>query len=317
MRTKLNLSVVLFIIVLVLYSKPSISQVPFLNNPELELVASGFKFIEGPVWINNTGLLFSDIPENKVYIFNMDSIVQVYLNPSANSNGLALDLQGNLILAQHGSRQIGCLDKNNSVATLVNQFDGKKLNSPNDLIVKSDGSIFFTDPPYGLMDKGLTSELGFCGIYRVSSSGNIELLDKTLTRPNGIAFSPDEKKLYVNDSETRDIYVWDVVNDTTVANKKLFANMAPNGYADGMKTDKFGFLYVAGPTGIWIFDTKGNAIDTIPVPGQTTNCAWGGNDRSFLYVTSGDKLYRIKNKLNEMLIPKNNTKQPKKAALKN
>lgn len=257
----------------------------------VEKIADGFQFVEGPVW-KDGALLFSDIPANTIYQWKPDSGVKVFLRPSGNSNGLALDKNGNLLLAQHGLRQIARLENDGRLTSLATHFEGKRLNSPNDIAVKSDGSIFFTDPPYGINSS--QEELRFYGIYRISLSGKLQLLDKTLFRPNGIAFSPDEKKLYVSDSEARTIYVWDVVNDSTITNKKKFANMSPQGYADGMKVDKYGFIFEAGPIGIWVFNPEGTAVDTIPIPGQTTNCCFGEDGRT-LFVTSGNTVYRVKN----------------------
>ncbi len=265
-----------------------------INHPEIEKIAEGFSFVEGPLWIENTGLLFSDIPENKVYLFSTDSVVSVYLDPSGHSNGLALDQEKRLLLAQHGNRQVARLEGNGSVISLASHYEGKRLNSPNDLAVKSDGSVFFTDPPYGIDTD--QEELGYYGIYRLNADGNLKLLDKSLKRPNGIAFSPDEKILYVDDTETGSIFQWDVLSDSVIANKRLFGRMTPPGHADGMKVDKEGFLYVSGPVGIWIFDADGAPVDTIPVSGLTTNCGWGGKDGKTLYVTSGSGLYRIRNK---------------------
>jgi gluconolactonase len=283
------------------YSLVLTAQQPVITNPKVEKIWSGFSFVEGPVWIDTLGLLFSDIPANKVYRFNLDSTINTYLTPSGRSNGLALDKSGSLVMAQHLERQVARLEANGTITPLATHFEGKRLNSPNDLAVKSDGSIFFTDPPYGLNDQGGVSELGYNGIYRLSTSGEVQLLDNSLSRPNGIAFSPDESKLYVDDSETRRIYVWDVVNDTAITNKRQFAFMQPSGYADGMKVDSLGYLYVAGPIGIWIFSPDGVAVDTIPIPEQTTNCGWGGPYHDILYVTSGSSIYRISK--NQQLTP--------------
>ncbi|MEG8945933.1 SMP-30/gluconolactonase/LRE family protein [Rosettibacter firmus] len=257
----------------------------------VEIIAGGFQFVEGPVWKDGS-LLFSDIPANTVYKWAPDSGIKIFLRPSGNSNGLALDKNGNLLLAQHGLRQVARLEKDGKLTSLATHYDGKRLNSPNDIALKSDGSIFFTDPPYGINSS--QEELHFYGIYRISPQGNLQLLDKTLSRPNGIAFSPDEKKLYVSDSEARTIYEWDVVDDSMITNKKKFAYMPPQGYADGMKVDKYGFIFASGPTGIWIFSPDGSVIDTIPIPGQTTNCCFG-EDGKTLFVTSGNSVYRVKN----------------------
>ncbi len=265
-----------------------------IRHPVVEKIAEGFTFVEGPLWIDELGLLFSDIPENKVYLFSPDSVLSIFLDPSGHSNGLALDHEKRLLLAQHGERQLGRKEADNTIIPLAAHYHGKRLNSPNDIAVKADGSVYFTDPPYGIsVDQ---EELGFSGIYRLDPAGNLQLLDRSLNRPNGIVFSPDEKVLYVNDSETRRIYQWDVVNDTAIANKRLFGSMSPEGYADGMKVDKDGFLYVTGPIGVWIFNPEGTPVDTIPVPGQTSNCGWGDGEGKTLYVTSGSALYRIRNK---------------------
>jgi len=265
-----------------------------IRYPEVEKIAEGFSFVEGPLWVDELGLLFSDIPDNRIYLFSTDSVVSIYLDPSGHSNGLALDHEKRLLLAQHGNRQLARKEDNGTITPLAAHYHDKRLNSPNDLVIKSDGSVFFTDPPYGI--KAEQQELGFSGIYRLDPAGNLHLLDKSLARPNGIVFSPDEKTLYANDSETCKIYRWDVLNDSTIANRALFGSMSPPGNADGMKVDQEGFLYVTGPIGVWIFDSDGTPVDTIPVPGQTSNCGWGDADRSTLYVTSGSALYRIRNK---------------------
>ena len=287
------------VILLALITMPVFAQKPVLNNPVVEKVAEGFSFTEGPLWLNETGLIFSDIPENKIMLYSIDSSVSEYLNPSGNSNGLTLDHKGWVIMAQHGPRQVARLEADGKITPLATHYDGKRFNSPNDLVVKSDGSIFFTDPPYGLNDQGGTSELGYYGIYRLSPEGVVFLLDKTLTRPNGICFSPDETVLYVDDCEALNIYAWDVENDSVIANKRLFASLTPNSandrYADGMKIDRNGFLYISGPKGIWILSPNGDFVNTISVPGQTANCGWGDEDGLSLYVTSGNAIYRIRN----------------------
>jgi gluconolactonase len=293
-----NLNLTLFISFCLIFSfLPKNSNCQTLTDPVVEKIAGGFSFVEGPVWVDGKGLLFSDIPENKIFLFDLDSVLTVFKTPSGNSNGLALDAEGNLILCQHGPRQVGILEESGDIKVLASHYNGKRLNSPNDLDLASDGSIFFTDPPYGLNDQGGTSELGFCGIYRLMPSGKIYLLDSTVNIPNGIAISPDETKLYSGDSEARILFIWDIVNDSTIANKQQFAYMSPAGYADGMKTDSAGYLYATGPGGVWMYKPDGTFIRIIPVPGQTSNCCWGDADRKTLYVTSGNSVYRIRNKV--------------------
>ena len=271
------------------------SQSPVITNPVVEKIWGGFNFVEGPCWVDTLGLLFSDIPEDKVYRWDLDSTISVYLTPSGNSNGLALDNQGSLLLAQHGPRQVSRMAGNGTLTAIATHFDGKRLNSPNDLAVRSDGAVFFTDPTYGLNDQGGTSELGYRGIFRISPAGDVQLLDNSLNMPNGIAFSPDESKLYVTDCATSRIYVWDIADDTTLSNKKQFAATSGwGGCTDGMKVDTNGYVYTTGPTGIWIYAPDGSFVETVKVPETATNCGWGGADHDDLFVTSGKSIYRIR-----------------------
>ncbi|MCK5078094.1 MAG: SMP-30/gluconolactonase/LRE family protein [Calditrichia bacterium] len=259
---------------------------------QVEKIAEGFQFVEGPVWVDGIGLLFSDIPANTIYKWTPDSGVTIFLKPSGNSNGLTLDRNNHLLLAQHGNRQLVRLEKDGTQAALVTHYKGKPLNSPNDIAVKSDGAIFFTDPPYGISPE--QEEIGFYGIYRLSPAGQLQLLDKSLRRPNGITFSPDESRLYVGDSEGRTIYVWDVENDSSITNKRQFVFMDAKGYTDGMKVDEKGNLFSTGPFGVWVYTPDGTVLDTILVPGQTTNCNWGDVDGKTLYITSGNAVYRVR-----------------------
>lgn len=262
----------------------------------VEKVADGFQFIEGPVWVDGKGLLFSDIPASKVYLYVPGQGVEVYLEESGNSNGLTLDSDGRLLLAQHGMRQVGRLEEDGSISSLASEFEGKPLNSPNDLVVHSDGSVYFTDPPFGLMDVGLSSDLGFSGIYRVDPQGNLSLLDKELELPNGLAFSPDESYLYADDSRKCILYRWKVQEDGSLAEKEEFSKIPVSGYADGMKLDEQGNLYVTGPEGLWVFSPEGTQLQHVEIPGQrsASNCAWGDDDGMSLYVTSNNALYRVR-----------------------
>lgn len=272
---------------------PVSAQKHWLENPVVTVVKTGYQFLEGPEWADSV-LLFSDIPANRVYKYSprRDS-VSVFLANSGNSNGLALDLQGNLLLAQHGRRGISrwVSGVEEPIARL---FKGDSLNSPNDLAVKSSGSIFFTDPPYGITPA--EAEIGFNGIYSVTPNGNLHVLDSTLDRPNGIDFSPDEKKLYVGNTQERVIYVWDIVNDSTLANKRPFVSIqrAANGGFDGLTIDSAGVIYTTGPGGIWVVSPTGALLDSIPVPGQSTNVTFGDPDGKSLYVTTSTTLYKIR-----------------------
>ena len=258
----------------------------------VEKVAEGFNFIEGPV-LKDGKILFSDIPENTIFQFEESKGVTEYYKPSGNSNGLALNSNGELILAQHGKRRVAKISKSGNEIPLVEKYNGKLLNSPNDMAIHSDGSIFFTDPPYGIRSE--QEELGFYGIYKLTTSGELFLLDKSLIRPNGIALSPDESKIYVSDSRAKKIFVWDILDDRTIGKKSLLIEMEGKGSADGLKVSKSGTIYSTGPKGIWVINVDGSVDTIINVPGQITNCNWGNSEQTILFVTSAKALYKITN----------------------
>lgn len=264
-------------------------------NAQVEQIATGFLQPEGPVWMDGAGLLFSDIADNKIYLWSpYDSSVTEFMNPSDSSNGLTFDLDSNLILTQMGKRRVSRRESDGSITPLAETYDGKRFNSPNDLVVKSDGSIFFTDPDFNT-PVGEPKELDFQGVFRIGGNGNIQVLDSTtFDKPNGICFSPDESKLYVNESPLGIIYVWDVVDDSTITNRSVFFTIPSIGYADGMKVDPAGNIYCTGPTGVWVISPDGVCIDTIHVPVNPSNCNWGDADRKTLYITGGSSLYRIR-----------------------
>ncbi len=278
------------------------AQSPIPAGAKLEKVFSSGKQLEGPVWKDGVGLLFSDIIPAKIYLLPSDgSAVKTYMEKSDSSNGLTLDNKGNLILTQMGKRRISRQESGGGITVLVDKYLGKRFNSPNDLVVKSDGSLFFTDPDFNIPVGGtkeiLINGVYVRGIYRLSPKGNLQLLDATFDKPNGICFSPDEKKLYVNESAKGEIYVWDVVNDSTIENKKLFGKVTP--YADGMKVDPSGNLYCTGSGGISIFSPAGLLLDKISTTSITSsenpsNCTWGDADRKTLYITMKTMLLKIK-----------------------
>jgi gluconolactonase len=289
-----NQNFILRFVLLIIFLKS-----PFIFAQEVEKVDDGFQFTEGPVW-KDGALYFSDIQGDKIYKWSDDSGTTPYRDPSGRSNGLTLDLDGNIVVAGHSARHVARLESPDSITILASHYDGKKFNSPNDIVVKSDSSIFFTDPLYGLNDIGGTSELGFCGIYRISPSGKVQLLDDTFSAPNGICFSPDESMLYVSESDPskRKIYVWDVVNDSTITNKRIFVSVSyPNNYdlyLDGMKVDADGRLYSCSALGVVVYNTAGVPVDTIEVPNSVTNCNWGDEDGKTLYITATNGVYKIR-----------------------
>jgi gluconolactonase len=268
------------------------------DSAKLEKVAGDFQFIEGPIWHPDGFLLFSDIPANIIYKLTSNQQVEVFRRPSGKANGNTLDKENRLLTAEHENRRVSRTEKDGKVITLADRYEGKRLNSPNDLVVKSDGSIYFTDPSYGVSKD--REELGFYGVYRLASDGKLTLLVKDLVLPNGIAFSPDEQKLYVNNSEAKYIAVFDVKPDGTVTNERLFADLkdaSQGGVPDGLKVDLEGNVYSTGPGGVWILSPDGKVLGKISVPETATNLAWGESDRKTLYITANTSLYRIRLKI--------------------
>ncbi len=289
-------SVLFFLIIFI--CSISFAQSPIPEGAIIEKLRTGFLQPEGPIWKDGVGLLFSDIRANRIYCWSpIDSSLTTYLYPSDSSNGLTYDQQGRLILTQMAKRRVSRQETNGSITVLTSTYNGKKYNSPNDLVVKSDGSIFFTDPDFNT-PKGQTKEMGFKGVFRISPFGAVYALDSTtFDKPNGICFSPDEKRLYVNESPKRIIYVWDVINDSLLSNKRVLYTIPGidyQNYADGMKVDELGNIYCTGPGGIWIISPSGSYIDKIVMSETPSNCAWGNADRKTLYVTAGASLYRIR-----------------------
>ncbi|ELR97854.1 gluconolactonase [Gloeocapsa sp. PCC 73106] len=268
------------------------------TESQINKIAGGFKFTEGIVWHPDGYLLFSDIPANTIYKLQPEQQPEIFRKPSGNANGNTFDKIGSLITAEHGNRRISRTDKNGNIITLVDKYQEKKLNSPNDLVVKSDGSIYFTDPPYGI--KSEQEELGFYGVYRLESDGNLTLLSDDFIRPNGIVFSPDETKLYVSDSQKGHIRVFDVNADGLLENGIVFATLEPpskKGAADGMKVDIKGNIYCTGPRGIWVFSPSSDLLGIIEIPEPPANLAWGDQDYQTLYITAKTSIYSIRSKI--------------------
>lgn len=297
----------------------------------IQKLAAGFDWSEGPVWVKpgqnpnphaptqwgpGGYLLFSDVPQNTVYRWKEGQGVSVFLKPSGytgkvaragepGSNGLTTDSEGRLVLCEHGDRRVGRVEKDGRHVTLAHQFQGKRFNSPNDLVYHSNGDLYFTDPPYGL-EKAMqdpAKELAFQGVYRLRPNGEVTLLTDQMSRPNGIAFSPDEKTLYVANSDPKRA-VWmafDVKPDGTLGTGRVFfdstASVGPakKGLPDGMKVDASGNIFATGPGGVLVFSPDGKHLGTINTGEATANVGWG-DDGSVLYITADMYLCRIKTK---------------------
>ena len=297
----------------------------------LKKLASGYTWTEGPVWLYDGYLLFAEIPSNTIYKLIPGRKPTVFMRPSGwneatpfngkepGSNGMTLDARLRLTVAGHAKRNVWRMETVNpkgKITVLADQFEGKRLNSPNDLVYKRDRSLYFTDPPYGLetqSDDDPKKELKINGVYRLDDALNhapgappdpkkLQLLISDLPRPNGIAFSPDEKYLYVNCSDPKK-KVWmryNVQADGTVAEPKLIADVSDDpreGAPDGMKVDQKGNIYSTGPGGIWIFSAKLEHIGTIDIPERTGNLAWGGQDGKTLYIMASNNVYSMRLKI--------------------
>lgn len=256
---------------------------------KVEQVVTGFRFTEGAAWTRDGKLVFSDIPANKIHVW-ADGNMAVFRDPSGNSNGNIIGPDGLLYTAHHGTRNVTRTNKDGSVTVLADKFEDKQLNSPNDLVLRKNGDLYFTDPPYGL---GRTKpDLDFNGVFVVRKSGKVEVLAKDFSRPNGIVLSPNEKICYVADTQKQQIRAFDLDKNGLFTNGRIFAEKFA-GYPDGMRVDVKGNLYVTAQ-GVHVFDPKGTLLGTIPVPETPTNCAWGDKDGKTLYITAQKSIYRVR-----------------------
>jgi len=282
------------------------------KGARVERIAEGFDWSEGPVWSKtDNSLLFSDVPLNTVFQWKEGKGVSVFLKPSGytgtaprggepGSNGLVIDAQGRLVLCQHGDRRVARLEGGKFV-TLADKYEGKRLNSPNDAVYHSNGDLYFTDPPYGLLKQNADpmKELPFNGVYRLAKTGELTLLTKEMTYPNGVALSPDEKTLYVANSDSNKA-IWmafPVKDDGTIGEGKLFHDMTKvrnrKGSPDGMKVDAKGNVFATGPGGVHVFSPDGTLLGTFATGEATANCGWG-EDGSTLFIAADMYIGRIR-----------------------
>jgi len=291
---------------------PSIDAIVPLN-PKIFKLAEGFRFTEGPIWVKDGGyLLFSDPNSNTIFKYTKDGDLSIFRSSSGysgadiseyrqpGSNGLTLDSQGRLTIDEHGNRRVTRIEKDGRQTVLAERYGGKRLNSPNDLVYRSDGTLFFTDPPFGLPKffDDPRKELPFSGVYSLHD-GKLQLLVSDLTGPNGIALSPDERYLYVGnwDEKQKIVRRYEVNPDATLKNETLFIDMtgAPGEDAiDGVKVDREGNVYVSGPGGLWVISPVGKHIGTIKAPKHIHNMAWGDEDGRTLYLCARNALYRMR-----------------------
>jgi len=265
---------------------------------KLEKIASGFKFTEGALFDRKTNsVLFSDQPTSTINRYDIATgKVTVFRADNITPNGNTFDAANRLLTCEHRTRRVSRTDADGRIVTLAYLYENKRLNSPNDVVVKSDGAIYFTDPPYGLPRLTEGKEQPVNGVYRISPSGEVTLLTADFAMPNGLAFSPDEKILYINDTERQNIRAYDVQADGTLANGREFAtlkNPGKSGAPDGMKVDKAGNIFSTGAGGVWVITPTGKTIGVIETPETAANCAFGGNDGKTLYITASTGLYRI------------------------
>lgn len=265
-----------------------------LKAGEVEQLASGFGFVEGPVWHQDGYWLFSDIPSNRIHRISPAGKVEIYREPSGNSNGLTIDRSGRLLACEHGNRRVSISDIGGPEEVLVDAYEGKRLNSPNDVVTDSVGAVYFTDPPYGIKPPE-RMEQDHSGVYRVDSEGDIQLLVADFEKPNGLAFSPDESVLYIDDSHHQHIRSFDVADDGTLRNGRVFADLAYDsaGVPDGMKVDRDGNIYTTNALGIWVHSSSGEFLGLITVPEVPANCAWG-EDGQTLFITARTSVYRVR-----------------------
>ncbi len=287
-------------------------------NPKIYKLAEGFEFTEGPVWSPDGYLLFSDPNANHIYKYTPDTKVEVWKEKSGyagkdvaayhqpGSNGLALDSTGRITINEHARRRVVRIERNGTTTVVAGAYDGRRLNSPNDLIYHADGSLFFTDPPFGLprFHQDPRKELAFCGVYRIRNATSgppfpLELIDGSLSGPNGIALSPDQRTLYVGnwDEQRKVVMRYPIPPDGAVGKGSVLFDMtkAPGEEAiDGIEVDELGNLYVSGPGGVWILSAEGKHLGNIVAPKLPANLAWGDEDGRTLYLTARSGLYRMR-----------------------
>ena len=291
-----------------------------VESPEAERLATGFRFTEGPVWYPDGYLLFVDIPRNQILRLVPGGEPEVVRENSGGSNGLTFDLQGRLIICEGGNRRVTRMEADGTFTPVAEQWEGKRLNGPNDVVGRSDGSIYFTDPAGGLEPP--EKQIDFNGVDRIAPEGTVTAVVTDFQMPNGLAFSPDESILYVNNTR-REMYIkaFDVQADGSLANGRIFADMGIDvpeepgarpqgvigsltGVPDGMKVDVEGNVYCTGLGGHWVFDRSGSHLGTIRFPELAANCAWGGPENRTMFFTARSSVYGMVMKIPGTGVPR-------------
>ena len=273
------------------------------TSSEIEVVGSGFEFTEGPVWDhNNDSLIFSDMPGNKMRKWTQSDGVEPYRNPSNMANGNAYDNLGRLVSCEHATSRVTRTEKDGEIKILASHFEGKELNSPNDIIVSTKGVVYFTDPTFGRMEYyGVLREceLEVRGVYMIDNEGELTLLADDFDQPNGLCFSDDESKLFVNDSMKNHIRVFDINADGALTGGAVWSTLESDGdgVADGMKIDMENNLYCCGPGGIHILDSRAISLGVIKIPEPAANFTWGEADMKSLFVTASSSLFKLRVKI--------------------
>ncbi len=271
------------------------------DDVEIEEVGSGFEFTEGPIWNHvEKHIVFSDIPGNTMRRWRPDGSIEIWRQPSNMANGNTYDGEGRIVTCEHATSRVTRTESDGSVTVLATHYGGKELNSPNDIVVKSDGAIYFTDPSFGRMEyygRPREQQLSFQGAYRLDpDSRELALLVDDFDQPNGLCFSLDESQLFINDTMRAHIRVFDVNGEGTLENGRVWAEVTggSDGAPDGMKVDSEGNLYVTGPGGIHVFDPDAACLGVIKMPQGCANFCWGDDDLKSLFVTASTSLYRVR-----------------------
>lgn len=276
-----------------------------VESPQAERLATGFEFTEGPLWHPDGHLLFVDIRRSLIYRLVPGGQPEIVRENSGSANGLTFDLKGRLIMCEGDNRRVARMENNGKITAIAERWQGKRLHRPNDVVCRSDGSIYFTNPG-GRLDPA-EREIPFSGVHRIARNGRVTVAVRDFEYPNGLAFSPDERTLYVaNTRQSMHISAFDVKPDGSVTNGRIFADMSsnePDGVPDGMKVDVEGRVYCTGPGGCWVFDPSGKHLGIIRLPEIPANCAWGGPDHRTMFFTARTSVYSMRMKTPGTRVP--------------